>query len=112
MSKVGVTTSFNSDSNNLARFLNVEAGKAIKYGHGEVGGISESEAWKFVTLNPAKQLKIDNRVGMVKEGYDADLVLWSGFPMSTFARVEKTWVDGRELYSQEQDAKHLAKIES
>ncbi|MFO0856635.1 MAG: amidohydrolase family protein [Phycisphaerales bacterium] len=111
MSKVGVTTSFNSDSNNLARFLNVEAGKAIKYGR-EVGGISESEAWKFVTLNPAKQLKIDNRVGMVKEGYDADLVLWSGFPMSTFARVEKTWVDGRELYSQEQDAKHRAKIDS
>lgn len=111
MSKVGATTSFNSDSNNLARFLNVEAGKAIKYGR-EVGGISESEAWKFVTLNPAKQLHINNRVGMVKEGYDADLVLWSGFPMSTFARVEHTWVDGRELYSMEKDARNREKIES
>ncbi len=111
MQKVGATTSFNSDSNNLARFLNVEAGKAIKYGR-EVGGFSESEAWKFVTLNPAKQLKVDHRVGMIKEGYDADLVLWSGFPMSTFARVEKTWVDGRELYSQDQDAKHRAKIDA
>lgn len=111
MSKVGVTTSFNSDSNSLARFLNVEAGKAIKYGR-EVGGVSESDAWKFVTLNPAKQLHIDNRVGMVKEGYDADLVLWSGFPMSTFARAEHTWVDGREFYSIDKDAQLRTKIES
>jgi imidazolonepropionase-like amidohydrolase len=105
MQKVGATTSFNSDSNSLARFLNVEAAKAVKYGR-EVGGFSESEAWKFVTLNPAKQLRIDDKVGKIKVGSVADLALWTDHPMSTYARVDRTWVDGRELYSVEQDAAH------
>lgn len=105
MQKVGATTSFNSDSNSLARFLNVEAAKAVKYGR-EVGGFSESEAWNFVTLNPAKQLRIDDKVGKIKVGSVADLALWTDHPMSTYARVDRTWVDGRELYSVEQDAAH------
>jgi imidazolonepropionase-like amidohydrolase len=105
MQKVGATTSFNSDSNNLARFLNVEAAKAVKYGR-EVGGFSESEAWKFVTLNPAKQLRVHDKVGKVKVGMHADLVLWTANPMSTYALVDRTFVDGRELYSRQQDAQH------
>lgn len=109
MHKVGAVASFNSDSNSLARHLNVEAGKAVKYGR-EVGGMSPEEAWKFVTLNPAKQLRIDNRVGAIKEGFDADIVVWTGDPMSTFTRAERTFVDGRELFSLEQDAKHRATI--
>ena len=109
MHKVGAVASFNSDSNSLARHLNVEAGKAVKYGR-EVGGMSPEEAWKFVTLNPAKQLRIDNRVGAIKEGFDADIVVWTGDPMSTFSRAERTFVDGRELFSLEQDAKHRATI--
>jgi N-acetylglucosamine-6-phosphate deacetylase len=109
MHKVGAVASFNSDSNSLARHLNVEAGKAVKYGR-EVGGVSAEDAWKFVTLNPAKQLRIDNRVGAIKEGFDADIVVWTGDPMSTFSKAERTFVDGRELFSLEQDAKHRATI--
>lgn len=109
MHKVGAVASFNSDSNSLARHLNVEAGKAVKYGR-EVGGVSAEDAWKFVTLNPAKQLRIDNRVGAIKEGLDADIVVWTGDPMSTFSKAERTFVDGRELFSLEQDAKHRATI--
>ncbi len=109
MHKVGAVASFNSDSNSLARHLNVEAGKAIKYGR-EVGGIEPAEALKFVTLNPAKQLRIDNRVGAIAPGLDADIAVWNGDPMSTFSRCERTFVDGRELFSLEQDAKHRATI--
>ena len=109
MHKVGAVASFNSDSNSLARHLNVEAGKAIKYGR-EVGGIEPADALKFVTLNPAKQLRIDNRVGAIAPGLDADIAVWNGNPMSTFSRCERTFVDGRELFSLEQDAKHRATI--
>jgi imidazolonepropionase-like amidohydrolase len=108
MHKVGVTASFNSDSNELARRLNLEAAKAVKYGEG-VGGISPEEAWKFVTLNPAKQLKIESRVGALKEGMDADVVVWSADPLSTYARVERTYVDGRELFSLAADAQARAR---
>ena len=66
----GVTVAINSDDAEMSRRLNQEAAKSVKY-----GGISEEEAWKFVTLNPAKLLHIDNRVGSIKEGKDADLVL-------------------------------------
>jgi N-acetylglucosamine-6-phosphate deacetylase len=107
MAEVGVTTSFNSDSDELARRLNVEAGKAVKYSYGR---ISRADALKFVTLNPAKQLQIDYRVGTLEPGRDADLVVWSGEPMSPFTKAERTFVDGRELFSLEQDAAHRAKI--
>ncbi len=102
MHKAGVTVSFNSDSNELARRLNSEAGKAIKYGQ-LVGGISQEEALKMVTLNPAIQLKVDNRVGTIEAGKDADLVVWTANPLSSFARAERTFVDGRELFSLEKD---------
>jgi N-acetylglucosamine-6-phosphate deacetylase len=98
MAEQGVVVSFNSDSNELARHLNTEAAKAVKY-----GGVSEEEALKYVTLNPAKQLHIDARVGSIEDGKDADLALWSGSPLSAFSRCEATYVDGRCLFSIDQD---------
>ena len=95
---MGVLTAINSDDAEMARRLNQEAAKAVKY-----GGATEEEAWKMVTLNPAKLLHIDNRVGSIKIGKDADLVLWSDNPLSVYAQVEQTYVDGRCYFSQEKD---------
>lgn len=89
MHNAGVVVSYNSDDSELARHLNHEAAKAVKY-----GGVSEEEALKFVTLNPAKQLRIDQYVGSLEAGKHADLALWSGNPLSPMSRCEKTWVDG------------------
>lgn len=89
MNKVGLNVAFNSDDAELARRLNLEAAKAVKY-----GGVSQEEALKFVTLNPAKMLKIDDRVGSLKPGKDADLVIWSDNPLSVSAKVETTIIDG------------------
>ena len=99
--EVGVLTSYNSDSDELARRMNVEAGKAVKYSGGR---LSEVDALKFVTLNPAIQLGIDGRVGSIEVGKDADLAIWSGDPLSAFSRCEATYVDGREYFSLERDA--------
>ena len=98
MTRAGVVTSFNSDSNEMARRLNMEAAKAMRY-----GGLDEQEAFKLVTLNPAKQLRIDDRVGALKAGMDADLVLWSDHPLSNFARAEQTWIDGRRYFDRDED---------
>lgn len=87
--QMGVTTAFNSDDAEMARRLNQEAAKAVKY-----GGVSEEEALKFVTLNPAKLLHIDQRTGSIKAGKDADLVLWNGPPLSVYSKPVKTFVDG------------------
>ncbi|AOW19712.1 amidohydrolase family protein [Urechidicola croceus] len=89
MHSQGVTVAFNSDDAEMSRRLNQEAAKAVKY-----GGLSEEEAWKFVTLNPAKLLHIDDKVGSIKVGKDADLVLWSDNPLSIYAKVEKTLIEG------------------
>ncbi|MBC7882037.1 MAG: amidohydrolase family protein [Anaerolineae bacterium] len=98
MSATGVNTSFNSDSDELARRLNTEAAKAVKY-----GGMSESEALKLVTLNPAKQLGIDKYVGSLEVGKDADFVIWNGSPLSTYSRPEQTWIDGRAYFDRQRD---------
>lgn len=89
MTKVGLTVAINSDDAEMGRRLNQEAAKTIKY-----GGMSEEEAWKMVTLHPAKMLHLDNRLGSIKPGKDADLVLWSDNPLSVYARPEMTFVDG------------------
>ena len=89
MSKVGLNVAINSDDAEMARRLNQEAAKSIKY-----GGMSEEDALKMVTLNPAKMLHIDQKVGSIKVGKDADLVLWSDNPLSIYAKAEKTLVDG------------------
>jgi imidazolonepropionase-like amidohydrolase len=98
--QAGVVTSFNSDSNELATRLNTEAAKAVKY-----GGLSEEEALKFVTLNPAIQLRIDDRVGSLEVGKDADFVIWGDHPLSSYARAEQTWIDGRKYFDLESDEK-------
>ena len=98
MHKAGVLTSFNSDSSELHRRLNTEAAKAVKY-----GGLGEVEALNFVTLNPAKQLRIDKRTGSLEVGKDADFVVWSGHPLSTATRAEQTWIEGRRYFDLAQD---------
>lgn len=95
----GVVTSFNSDSNELARRLNTEAAKAIKY-----GGLSPAEALAFVTINPAKQLRLADRVGSLEPGKDADFVIWNASPLSTYAHAEQTWIEGRRYFDRAEDA--------
>jgi hypothetical protein len=107
MAEQGVVVSYNSDSNEMARRLNGEAAKAVKY-----SGVSEEEALKYVTLNPAKQLHIDGRVGSLEEGKDADLAVWSLSPLSAFTRCEATYVDGRCLFSLEQDKVMRERVKS
>jgi len=99
MHDMGVTTAFNSDDEEMARRLNQEAGKAVTYGK-----VSEEEALKFVTLNPAKMLHVDNRVGSLKPGKDADIVVWSADPLSIYAVAEKTYVDGVKYWDIDEDA--------
>ncbi len=105
MTMAGVTTAINSDDAEMARRLNQEAAKSVKY-----GGMSEADAWKMVTLNPAKLLHLDDRMGSIRVGKDADLVLWSDNPLSIYAVAEKTMVDGRIYYDQETDARKQEQI--
>ncbi len=107
MHEQGVTVAFNSDDAELGRRLNQEAGKAVQF-----GGLSEQEAWKFVTLNPAKLLHLDDRMGSVKAGKDADLVLWNSHPMSVYALAEKTWVDGALYYDRVEMKQRRARLET
>ncbi len=93
MHERGAVVSFNSDSSDLARRMNLEAAKAVKY-----GSTSEEDSLKFVTLNPAKQLKIDKWVGSLEIGKDADFVIWSGHPLSTQSIADETWVEGKQYY--------------
>jgi imidazolonepropionase-like amidohydrolase len=99
MSKVGLNVAINSDDAEMARRLNQEAAKSVKF-----GGMSEEDALKMVTLNPAKMLHVDNRVGSIKVGKDADLVVWSDHPLSIYAKSEKTIVDGIVYFDREKDA--------
>ena len=93
MHKAGVVVSFNSDDAELARHLNHEAAKAVKYGK-----VPPEEALKFVTLNPAKQLRIDEHVGSLEPGKHADLVVWSGDPLQITSRCEQTWIEGHRYF--------------
>ena len=98
MHNTGVTVAINSDDAEMSRRLNQEAAKSVKYGN-----ISEEEAWKFITLNPAILLHIDHRVGSIKVGKDADLVLWNTHPMSVYAKAEKTIIEGVTYFDIERD---------
>jgi hypothetical protein len=93
-----VNVSFNSDSSELARRMNTEAAKAVRYGN-----VAPHEALKFVTINPAWQLRIDHRTGSLEPGKDADFVIWSGNPLSTYTRCEQTWIEGAMYFCIEQD---------
>ena len=98
MHNAGVVVSFNSDDRELGRHLNHEAAKAVKY-----GGVAPAEALKFVTLNPAKQLRISQYVGSLETGKQADFVIWSGPPLSIFSRCEQTWIDGMKYFDRATD---------
>jgi imidazolonepropionase-like amidohydrolase len=95
----GVVTAINSDSANTIRRLNQEAGKMVMY-----CGLDQAEALKMVTINPARLLGIEERVGSLKEGKDADFVIWSGNPLSMSSRVEQTWIEGTNYFDVERDA--------
>ena len=99
MQRAGVNTIINSDDAEMARRLNQEAGKIVKY-----GGVTEDEAFKMVTLNPAKALHIDNKVGSIKVGKDADVVLWTDNPLSIYAKSLYTIVDGTVFFDRTKDA--------
>jgi imidazolonepropionase-like amidohydrolase len=101
----GVNVGFNSDSDELARRLNTEAAKAIKY-----GGVPRDEALKMVTLNPAKSLKIDKYVGSIEVGKDADFAIWSGEPLSPYSVCEQTWIEGRKYFDRAADLAGRAEL--
>ncbi|HEX8660198.1 MAG TPA: amidohydrolase family protein [Hymenobacter sp.] len=99
MTRAGLNVAINSDDAEMSRRLNQEAAKTVKY-----GGLTEEEALRLITINPAKMLHLDARMGSIKVGKDADVVLWSDHPLSIYARPEYTFVDGRELFSLGADA--------
>lgn len=104
MHRQGVTVSINSDDAEMARRLNQEAAKTVEY-----GGMTEEDAWKMVTLNPAKLLHLDSHMGSIKSGKDADLVLWNANPLAIYARPEITMIDGAVYFSlKDEDAKRDA----
>ncbi|QJD95868.1 amidohydrolase family protein [Mucilaginibacter robiniae] len=107
MTEVGIPVAINSDDAEMARRLNQEAGKSVTYGK-----MSEEEALKMVTLNPAKMLHIDNRVGSIKPGKDADVVLWSADPLSIYAVCEKTFVDGVPYWEYDKDAQRQKEMKA
>jgi imidazolonepropionase-like amidohydrolase len=102
----GVLTCLHSDDAEMGRRLNQEAGKIVKY-----GGVNELDALKLVTLNPAKLLHLDDRMGSIKVGKDADLVLWTDHPLSVYARASKTMVDGTIYFDEELDKKMKEQID-
>jgi imidazolonepropionase-like amidohydrolase len=102
----GVLVSFSSDSDELARRMNLEAAKGVKY-----GGVDEQEALGFVTINAARQLGLDHRIGSLEPGKDADFVIWSGNPLSVYSIAEQTWVDGVREFDRETDLEQRLKTE-
>lgn len=106
LNQMGIVTAINSDDAEMGRRLNQEAAKGIKY-----GGMSEIEALKMVTLNPAKLLHLDDRMGSIKEGKDADLVLWTDNPLSIYANVRYTIIDGIIYFDSEKDTELRSEVE-
>ncbi|MCL1057614.1 amidohydrolase family protein [Shewanella gelidimarina] len=106
MQNQGVLTSINSDDYEMQRRLNQEAAKSIMY-----CGMAAEDAWKMITINPAIQLGIDEKVGSLVEGKQADLVLWSDSPLSVYAKVTSTWIEGRRYFNREQDKRAQIEVE-
>ncbi|HEX8720588.1 MAG TPA: amidohydrolase family protein [Pyrinomonadaceae bacterium] len=107
MARHGIITSVNSDSDERARRLNIEAAKTMRY-----GGLTEEEALRLITLNPAIQLGIDKRTGSIDVGKDADLAVWSAHPFSVYAHVEQTFVDGELLFDRAADIARRPALEA
>jgi imidazolonepropionase-like amidohydrolase len=106
LTRAGVNVSVNSDSDERARRLNLEAAKAMRY-----GDLSEEEALKLITMNPAWQLGIQDRVGSIEVGKDADLAIWNGHPFSVYSRVDTTLIDGEIFFDRQQDLAKRADLE-
>ncbi len=105
MTRKGVVVSVNSDSAEHARRLNTEAAKSMKW-----GGLSEDEALALVTINPAKQLRIDNRVGSLEAGKDADVVVWTHHPLSSYAIADRVYIDGALYYDRKAEERRLTEL--
>ncbi len=103
----GALVSFNSDSPDLARRLYTEAAKAVKF-----GGVPEQEALKFVTINPAKQLRIDKRVGSLEPGKDADFAVWSKSPLDSSTVCLQTWIEGKKYFDRELETSRATALEN
>jgi imidazolonepropionase-like amidohydrolase len=103
MTHKGVNVSINSDSAEHARRLNTEAAKSVRW-----GDVSDDQAIAMVTLNPARQLRIEDRVGSLDVGKDADVVIWNNHPLSTYAIVDQTYIDGKVYYDREADLARIA----
>jgi imidazolonepropionase-like amidohydrolase len=106
MMRKGVLVSVNSDSAELARRLNTEAAKSIKW-----GGLSDDEAFALVTINPARQLRIDSRVGSLEPGKDADVVVWNHHPLSAYAIADRVYIDGTLYYDRLAEEKRLTNLD-
>ena len=105
MTRAGVVASVNSDSDERARRLNIEAAKAMHW-----GDLTEEQALKLITINPAIQLGIQNKVGSIEVGKDADLAIWNGHPFSVYSRVDTTIIDGDIFFDRQQDLAHRADL--
>lgn len=106
MTRKGVLASVNSDSADTIRRLNTEAAKTMKY-----GGLTEEEALKLITINPAIHLKVDKYVGSIEPGKDADFVIWDKHPLSSYARAQQVYIDGVKYFDRDQDASDRFKAE-
>jgi imidazolonepropionase-like amidohydrolase len=102
----GVAVSFNSDSDELARRLYTEAAKAVKY-----GGTPEIEALKFVTINPARQLRIDTHVGSLEPGKDGDFAIWSKAPLDSGTVCLQTWIEGKKYFDRTLNAERAGRLQ-
>ena len=105
MTRAGIVVSVNSDSDERARRLNIDAAKAMHF-----GDLTEEQALKLITLNPAIQLGIQDRVGSLEVGKDADVAIWNGHPLSVYSRVDTTFVDGEIFFDRQQDLSHRADL--
>lgn len=103
----GVLVAINSDDAEMGRRLNQEAAKSVKY-----GGMSQEDAWKMVTLNPAKLLHLDDRMGSLKVGKDADVVIWTDNPLSIHAKVVSVFIDGELVYNYKEDQRAQSRNQS
>jgi imidazolonepropionase-like amidohydrolase len=104
--EAGVTVSLHSDNSQISTRMNWEAGKLLRT------GLTEEQAMTTVTINAARVLAIDDRVGSLEPGKDADFVIWSGNPLSQFTRAEQTWIDGRPYFSLERDAELREQVQN
>ncbi|MGM0659161.1 MAG: amidohydrolase family protein [Pseudomonadota bacterium] len=107
MAMGGVTVGLHSDNPELARRMNLEAAKAVRYGQ-----VDEHDALVMITANPARQLGVGDRTGRLEQGLDADFVIWNGHPLSVYTRVEQTWVDGRRYFDREADRAQREALEA